>query len=486
MLQIILWKWSKRTNSTARPDIQAADPTQYSPSSNCRLIRGTDIEYPAFEFRFEERDFNPCVYNLCYVADFGERWYFIRNWRWENVGIWIAECEVDVLATWRDRIADSEEYILRSSHEFDTDITDGYYPAKADSDLTTVNGGTLWPAVGLSGGTYVIGVSQAQAGTMGTVQYYTLTQGQLTQLADYLNSEGFWSGIIEDAEIQLQPPYSFGSNPALFRAQIDPLQYIRSAMWFPFEDAGSGQQIMLGYWQTDVTGGALAGNAIMTFSGTVGIPAHPQSARGNYLNAQPFTQLMLDVPGFGTYPLDPITYIDVKSVTYIVEVDLLSGVGWLTIGTGGGNNATHVAQAQIGVPIALSSIANNYLATAEGIGSAIGSLGQGSISGTVSGIVDAVNSSFPQFQTTGNNGSVSGLMRNNRQVKLYVKHFRVVDDDNSHRGRPLCKKMKISTQADPSGAPTFLMIADPDILIPAPAQEIDKIKNFMAGGFYFE
>ena len=53
-------------------------------------------------------------------------------------------------------------------------------------------------------------------------------------------------------------------------------------------------------------------------------------------------------------------------------------------------------------------------------------------------------------------------------------------EDPKHRGRPLCQRQKINT------LPGYLLIAEPDVELPATYEEIDKIKEFMANGFYYE
>ena len=60
--------------------------------------------------------------NHCYIAYF-DRYYFIDNWTYER-GRWRADCSIDVLATWRDTIGNSSQYILRSASDSDGTVFD--------------------------------------------------------------------------------------------------------------------------------------------------------------------------------------------------------------------------------------------------------------------------------------------------------------------------------------------------------------------------
>jgi hypothetical protein len=107
----------------------------------------------------------------------------------------------------------------------------------------------------------------------------------------------------------------------------------------------------------------------------------------------------------------------------------------------------------------------------------LGDIG-GAIGSAVGGIANAAKSAFPKVSSTGGSG---GTFLDNIYVwSLNVIFFRQVDDDNSHHGRPLCKNIVVSSY------PGYLLIQDADIAINATAEELQRIRAYLEGGFYYE
>ncbi len=101
----------------------------------------------------------------------------------------------------------------------------------------------------------------------------------------------------------------------------------------------------------------------------------------------------------------------------------------------------------------------------------------GAIAGTASGIISNQHNLYPQCQTSGTNASGA---ENGIYWTLVGEFHNAVDDDNTHRGRPLCQVKTISTLSG------YILVADADIAVPGTAEENEKIKGYMNGGFYYE
>lgn len=93
------------------------------------------------------------------------------------------------------------------------------------------------------------------------------------------------------------------------------------------------------------------------------------------------------------------------------------------------------------------------------------------------GIMDTIQSAMPQMSCTGSNGSMVDLELN---PLLYHQFFRLVDEDNEDRGRPLCQKKQLRT------IPGYQLIADPDIALRGTAEENAMIKQYLASGYFWE
>ena len=56
----------------------------------------------------------------------------------------------------------------------------------------------------------------------------------------------------------------------------------------------------------------------------------------------------------------------------------------------------------------------------------------------------------------------------------------LTNEDNEDRGRPLCEKVELSS------IPGYQVIADPDLAIAGTSEENREIKNYLAGGYFYE
>ena len=115
-------------------------------------------------------------------------------------------------------------------------------------------------------------------------------------------------------------------------------------------------------------------------------------------------------------------------------------------------------------------------ASAGDEGAQFGSIAGGAISGA-NGILSAARAMLPQCRVSGSTGTFLNVFN---QFISYIESHDVVDDDLTHRGRPLCQVKTISSLSG------YILVGDPDISIPGTAEENVMIKNYMANGFYYE
>ena len=142
-------------------------------------------------------------------------------------------------------------------------------------------------------------------------------------------------------------------------------------------------------------------------------------------------------------------------------------------------------QAQLGLSVQLSQVLHNYLggamnvlgSVAGGVASAMTGNVVGAIQGGLSAIGSAIDTAYPTVTTSGINAGFASLEGSWHLVSTF---YNMVDDDMDHRGRPLCKVKQIST------VPGYLLCSDVEVNLPAPPNEIDTIKAYMEGGFYYE
>ena len=465
--------YSKKINSTSVP---ATGGSVF----NGELKDSCSILSPVLIFRFPSITYNPVSFNYAHVDIWG-RWYFVDDWVFD-AGRWFAYLSVDVLASWKTQIGASSQYILRSSSESNGYVIDTFYPAEAGVALNSSELDLGW-ANSLSGGYYVIGVINNDAGAVGATSYYILTQAQFQTLRDVLMSNTDWLEI---------PETEISSN--LQKALINPIQYIASCMWFPFKPpAGATQtRIPMGWgWTFDVGGNE---EYLSSVPYTVGanclVPQHPPAeTRGEYLNISMYTPYILEFQPFGQIALPSACFAGSSTLYANIAVDCISGLGYLRLYTTKSDNSLISSSVgQIGVPISLSQLTRNDIQVAstvlESAGAMVGGIATGDplagfmgVAHGVSGVFDALQGRQPQLVSTGSNGSVLSFYRTPR---LTARFRLVVDEDNTNFGRPLCEVRTISE------IPGFILVHNCDIYFPGTSEEIRRVVNFMNSGFYYK
>ena len=469
-MQIYLYKFNKRPNSTAQPLPTAGKSFTVQLKNECSFIT------PVIRFspdNLVSGVFSPVAYNYVQIA-YWQRFYYITDWTYIN-GSWEATLSVDVMASFKAEIGNTSAYVVRAAGASDGSIIDNFYPAKTNVNITKVSAASSWYAVSPTGGTFVIGViSGKQLGRVGAVVYYALTSAELTSLMNYLFSNNIFnaSNISEIGE-------------GLFKSLFNPSEYIVSCMWFPFANTAFGSstdEIKIGYYFTGVTAVIVSALAEKTYI-TATIPNHPQISRGSFLNHAPFTRLTLYVPPFGSIPLDT-NFMELGNYLYSpVVIDHITGVATLRVSICADSShldESHVLterSAMLGVPIQISQVMPDYMGTLASIGQATASTLSGNISGAITGVVSAINSQMPKVSSLGANGSFIECIES---PLLIAEHLQLADEDNTEYGRPLCKIKTISTLSG------YIQCGEDDHSFSATKKETDEINRYMKSGFFYE
>ena len=461
--------FQKKINSTLRPS--SGRNVSVHLKDNCSVLN------PVFLIT---------SYNLSdnYVR-WGNRYYFIDDI--VIVGNELAEyhCSSDVLATFKDAIGSSSQYVLRSAAAFDGTLADSFYPMKAQKNTVRSSqaNGFIFPL----SGTFVFGIQgQSNNGSFGSTTYYCMDSYHAKALMDdifNLANSQYDAASIESAS---------GLPEKVYASLINPQQYIVSCMYLPFEYETVGNQstghIMLGWY--DFSGSALIFNpsfdALPTIEKTFTLSKHIQNARGVYMNNAPFTEYVLSYMPFGELPLPADLLINETQIHTKLIVDVITGQGTLKVYAGASDQGQLItsASAQIGVPIAVSggvydtSVGGMVSKAVRGslVGAALGALtGKNFFEGVSDGIAEAEQS--PTISTSGSNGALDFL---EYPIVLYSRFTLVADDDNTQHGRPLCQVRTINTLSG------FIMCLKPDLDTAASRTEKEAIMSFMEGGFYYE
>lgn len=467
-MQAICYQFAKRTNSTKRPS--GGQEFGIDLKAPCNIIN------PEIKIASQS---DPTGYNYCYLPTFS-RYYWVKNWTYAD-GLWAASLTVDTLASYRDQIGSSTEYVVRSSAKYNGTISDGLYPATAEvrSVTSAFQGGF---SETISGGFFVIGFIAKAANSIGAITYAVMTPTNAKKLSAKLLTDVSYLSI-DNTEI----------SDSLTKVLFNPYQYIVSCNYFPFDIAKITAHLPLvssvdvGWWSIDVPCWILGeDNNKLTKSVSVSIPKHPQAvSRGGYCNASPYTDYTIFLQPFGVIPLDASKLWGAVTLSIQYMVDLFTGDSILRIFTDS-NQLVHETTAKLGVPIQLSNITFDIPSGSggllhTGIAAAFGgiqaALSGGSFSDVGNGILNAAQATNADVASKGATGSTIAF----DSVPYMVARFKILtDDNNTDHGRPLCKRVQIST------IPGYIMVDDPDIALTATAEEIDSVKSYMKNGFFYE
>ena len=438
--------FSKRINSTKQPT--------GGTSLNAVLKAPTSVIKPTFKITNFDLSWN--------YIQWGNRYFFVDDIIILTNDIAEYVCSIDVLATYKNAIGASSQYVLRSSSAYNGRVMDMKYPTIADIEHSLLPLSQISSAIDVDNGTFVLGLKSKEANA--GVAYYAMDSALFSQFVAYLYNGGWLDAT--DISVALQ------------KMLIDPFDYVVSCMWYPFDIAGTLTDVFFGYW--DWSGHTMKriseSNRIKSFNHVDHIPAHPQSARGSYLNASPYTQISVDLYAFGKFVLDPNRFLDNNTINVQMSIDLFTGEG--TVKVFGTSGTVFKACATCGIPIQLSQVRTDLTRPLLSLaGSAVAYETKNYI-GAAAGICDVVRSSLPQISSMGSVGSISAYAFNPPDIE--VIHYRIASEDNATIGRPLCEVRTISSLSG------YMECENVDIDSVGTESEKRAIIDYMQGGFFYE
>lgn len=473
--EVKLYQLKKRDNSTKRPSGTGSEAPHVF---NCILKHGSGILHPTISLDLGKAT-APTDYNYAYISEF-QRYYFIEEWYFDEA-LWTASLKVDVLATYRSEIGSANLYVMRAYSDHNGRVIDNLYPTKTECKFEYVSGNNPWNTTGI----FVVGVVTANA-AFGSLDYYIMDASQLSSMCQALT----------DPTTIIDTTYDFDPaelSTGLQLSLVDPIQYIKTCMMLPVaigditnQDAASTINV---YRFPVGTGKKIHPTSRIRKYLQFTIKEHPDKAnRGSYLNSAPYTKITLTVPPFGCIDIDSSVTCGADKLYVEIEVDPITGKGIMI--TQCNTIILNRLEAQIGVPISLSSVTRDYIggvtSAVSGVAGAVGgfmgatsSVGAmgGAIAGGITGIGNAIQSLMPRANTIGTTGSFAA---NHGDCELDFQFFRPVDDDPVHNGRPLCAMRTIS---DLSG---YVLVQDGDVSINGTSTEDAQIRQYLETGFYYE
>ena len=443
-MDILFYNLSKRENSTLRPS-GAGD------SRSVFLKEGTSIYNPTFVMADDVTEYNYCQW--------GVRYYYIRDIVIAHNQRFEVECALDVMATYRDEIANVSAFSLYASSGFNDGIPDERLSTVDTASIQSSNLG-LFDA-GATDGTYILQYATSSS-TKGPCGILWLSDLDAKVVSAALNETGF-NDFLDNFAKQL-----VGAYDALISCRYVPLN------WYALGTSGGTKSVVLAGYATSAAG--KVPSDIVTYEGSISIPWQYSDFR----NLSPYTSLLLYLPAYGFLELNPADLIGKTSIDITATCDGVTGDVFYIV-----DNVAR-ASTNISSPIAIGTTGTNSFGVAGGLVSAGVNLLGGNVMGATADLFGAV---LPSLQRSvgvcGSNGGLAGVFANvgtsGMTVRLYSICHNTSDnpaDMGASHGRPVR-----AVQGVVSGYNQFV---NASVNCNAPDEIKTRINSMLNGGFFYE
>lgn len=471
MVTVHFFAFAKRKNSTAIPEKNTSVRTV-----QCALKGSVSRGTPSLEIQ------GWTSANYCFIEEFA-RYYYIDNLEYEYNDVYIVRLREDTLGSFRSSILNSNQYVERSTKNYDVNIPDNFYPAKCTKQYKSASQAFVDSAVP---GSYIIGIVGKGGGNSGSitgaVQYYMMSQNNVKALMDYLFSpENFVEEISDE----------------VVKTFFNPFQYITKCMYYPFQTDTGGTEISLGWFNPGVEGRLLTGAHGVPFPEGIQIAIpRPQDNNADYRNYYPYCSYRIYIPYIGFIELDGELFrsddhltirpvIDYPTGTMLVSITGTESARYITTVEGNACAEISIAQVSIGQDTfqlgatAVGGLTNALGNFIEFANDEPGRERQQAVGKYVSSVGNGIAGLAGQVSTKGQNGCISQRFFIT-DIVLIAEYHELVDYDLDRFGAPCCKEYTLSAlfggfvkclNAQFQNSAAYLW-------------ELEEINDYLIGGIY--
>lgn len=486
-MKIAIAKVSKEVNSTYKPNISETDFLEV------RLKDRTSLLTPTFEiYNIDITELSEVNY---VVAKEFNRCYWITNITFTSNNIAELECKEDVLATYREQILNSTQFVMRSESEYSNAYTDPVLPMQAFVEESY----STQTIEEFKKGFFVLGVGGGES-LLGT-NFYVMDAIMLGIFVKYIFNADNFAELIDNK---------------VSKMFFNPMEYISTCLYFPYEFVADSEgiwntdTIKLGFyeWEVPVSIGSYC-KEIPDSTVTIDKVYEYQLSvlhkydDGNFRNFAPYASYKAFLPFRGTIDLPNGIVGNTETIGFKTVCDLTSGKAFTDIYfmESGEKRFLQREEYQIGVQIPITFIDNSptgqvisgfsgalekaYETGVNAEGGALESLKAyggsllDSLSEGVEKAVGVVTGGSNILSGGGMKLSVGGVgegVYNNQIIMITLQQSTPTLPLNTF-GAPLMQPRKLSSLSG------YVEVANPEIMINTATQtELLTIINFMKGG----
>ena len=405
---------------------------------------------------------NLADYNYFYIPSF-KRYYFVTDYQYLGNNTFAVSGKVDSMGSWRDSILNSRQYIDRAATGYDDSILDTMFPSKAGKKQNYISGSEVLSAIeNFNVASFVIGVIGSRSGASSIpVTYWVLSVPEMKQLNEFLfNSDSYGEMVSDD----------------IVKAFFNPMDYIISCVYFPYminTEHMEKNVIELAWFRTDITA-----SKIEDFSDTflsVKLPVKERLKYNDYRNSAPWSEYRLWLLD-KYYELEAERVMEIDELSIDFTNDLVTGVCMIEVGYKNGTLLRTTSQ--LGCPIAMAQLRQDWVSViTSGVG-ALGSAVTGNFVGAANGIASAIDAISPKPTVRETNGGLGGAFWN-KNVSLTQYYYETTSLDANRIGRPVCREDIIKNYSG------YTICKKVEIeLNGGYDSETEEITSMMEGGFY--
>lgn len=467
----------KKKNSTKRPGT--------GETVACRLKADCSVLSPRLEIEFQSSASNPVGWNYAYIDELG-RYYYVADWKWEEHRKWCAYLEVDALATHKEDIGNSTQFVLRSSETSNGNVIDDAYFQECRTQNEKHAFQTLWS--GLTTGSYIVSGRQ--------------TGGNANDMVGSVSYVGFTKEWMKDMIDTVSNQFTNFLNKPISSLTTNPLDFIDGCIFIPLTIEDLGGTVKSNY----TLQGFESHQNYYSFNGQyrkektkvfeiTDMPLHPDAEKyGVYLNGSKGTDIILFCPPFGVIPLNADLIKDCTSIYGNLAVDITNGNCKLDIyGTYGYGAKIDILLESIksncgctfsmtSARIDMGGVLSGALGMVSGFaGTALSDKDLSQVHGII-GMADSARQTLeslaPHYSTVGSSAGGLSDIYGVPFIQYTYRRMSGIDVDNV--GLPICKSLNIGAVGG------YLKCATANVSTNATPQEVETIRSYMQGGFYYE
>lgn len=480
MAKIEVTSFSKKKNSTARP-------RDFDREFDVRIKQDCDWNNPTFILNTIDSEF---PYN--YVR-WGRQYYFVSAVKYKANDLIEVSCETDVLATFKETILDSVQFVSYSNISGGQWLPDTRIPVLKSH--TVAKNSIQLPFFNLAGGWYVISV----IGKLGC-QIFALNFSQIVRLLNSVSSDAddmitseMASFTFDSVETALESlTKAMVNTDILGNAFSNAPSCIRSCMWIPFviPDTFGTDTIYLGRFNTGVQAVRIDSKPL---TGSISVSIPWQFADWRRATCE---EVYLYLPLVGMINIDTTSITNETSITVNYSYTLSDGVvayqitaGNQIIGSYGGSCS---ANYPIGInqPASVGEVITSMISGIQKTASVAAEAGLNVATATASGIATAVTSGYEIVNTAysthptciGGIGGGAGFGLDKNISCFTVAHPTIIEPSemSSTMGVPTMKPLRLSSCSG------YCQCVNAHVALSAHSDEIDAVDSFLNSGFYIE